>query len=258
MFTNSVSRALRLASGLALTAVIGMIAPAPLAAQAVVAAPSATVSGSSESFPPPPYYGYGGLGGDGGFGWGWGTTGGIGSTAAGSYLGGLGMAIRAQGQYNLMTSEAAINLEEARRRAIENREKWTNTYFEMRRINRSYREAERGPRLTQADWVRIAQETAPRRVASHELDRVTGQIAWPSALRADAFAQDRANIEQLFAERAHAEGAIGHTNYDRIRIAVNAALENLRGRIRDINPRSYMEARNFLTGLAREADFPTS
>ena len=44
-----------------------------------------------------------------------------------------------QGQYNLLSSEAAINLEEANRRDIENQAKWTNTYFEMRKVTRPTR-----------------------------------------------------------------------------------------------------------------------
>jgi hypothetical protein len=216
---------------------------------AQVVAPSA----ASSSFGPPPYYGYGGYG----YGFGWGGYSGAGSTAAGSYLAGLGQTIRAQGQYNLMSSEAAINLEEARKRDIENRERWTNTYFEMRRINKAYRDAERGPRLSTEAWVRMAHDAAPKRLASHALDPVTGQIAWPTALRADAFSQDRETIDQLFAERAATDGAVGIDTYTKIRAAIDDALAKLKDRIRDIDTRNYVEARTFLTGLAREADYPS-
>jgi hypothetical protein len=234
--------------------VVGLTAPVALAQVATSTAP-ATSTSVPQSFPPPPYYGYGGNGY--GFGFPWGTTGTIGSTAAGSYLGGLGMAIRAQGQYNLMTSEAAINLQQAQRQALENQVLWTNTYFEKRRINRSYREAERGRRLTQADWVRMAQSAAPRRVDRDGLDPVTGQIAWPTALQADVFAQDRETLDHLFALRASTDGAVGVQTFQQIRTAVDDALARLKSHIRDIDTRRYLEARNFLTGLAREAEFPT-
>ena len=86
-----------------------------------------------------PYYG-----GYGNGGWGFNDWG-AGSTPAGSYLTGMANAIRAEGEYNLNTSAAAINLEEAQRRDIENRKLWTNTYFEMRRINESYTHPKRPP-----------------------------------------------------------------------------------------------------------------
>src|SRR5262245_32416903 len=101
---------------------VGVIASATVAL--VCGSALAQNQGQSETYTPGyvpggystmPYYGgYGG----------WGFNNGIGSTAAGSYLGGLASAIRAEGQYNLMSSAAAINLEEAAKRDIENRQRW--------------------------------------------------------------------------------------------------------------------------------------
>src|SRR5262245_30696968 len=85
--------------------------------------------------------GYGGYGGYYGGGWGYNTAG-AGSTPAGSYLTGMGNAIRAQGEYNVNTSQAAINLEDAAKKDIENRQLWTNTYFEMRKINDAYKQSQ--------------------------------------------------------------------------------------------------------------------
>ena len=232
-----------------------LLLPTTLPAQQTTVT-TTTPAPETTPYPAPPYYGFGGFG-DGG-GWGWGMNNGVGSTAAGSYLGGLGMAIRAQGQYNLMTSQAAINLQEADRRAMENQINWTNTYFEKRRINQAYRDSQRGPRPSHSDWVRLAQDNAPRRLQSNSLDSVTGQIIWPAALQAEVFAQDRANLEALFAQRASTDGAVGLDTYNKIRASVDVALEKLKARIRDIDTRNYLEARSFLTGLAREADFPTT
>ena len=134
---------------------------------------------------------------------------------------------------------------------------WTNTYFEKRRINQAYQAAQRGPRRTPEDWVRLASDAAPARLPTNSLDPVTGDIAWPSALQADFFAADRARLDQLFSQRAAAEGAVGMATYGQIRATVNQALDNLRAQIRNIDTRRYLEARNFLNGLAREADFPT-
>jgi hypothetical protein len=232
-------------------------AAAPLAAQVVGVQPQTVQTPVTEryAYPTRPYYRYYGYGG---YPWGWGWNNpGIGSTAAGSYLGGLGAAIRAQGEYNLMSSQAAINLQEAQKRAMENQVLWTNTYFEKRRINQAYQAAQRAPRRTPEDWVRLASEAAPARLPPTALDPVTGQIAWPSALQMEFFAPDRARLDALFVQRAAAEGAVGIAVYGQIRQAVDEALEKLRSQIRVIDTRRYLEARNFLTSLAREADFPT-
>ena len=82
-------------------------------------------------------------GSDWGYGWGPSAT-----TFAESYAYGVADVIRAHGQANYLDSEALANVEEARRRFIQNRLDWTNTYFDMRRANEYYRESRRRPRAT--------------------------------------------------------------------------------------------------------------
>jgi hypothetical protein len=207
------------------------------------------VPGSGYVVPPtPPYYG--------GYGWGYNTWG-AGSTPAGSYLSGLANAIRAEGEYNLNTSQAAINLEEAQRREIENRRRWTQTYFEMRRINQAYTHPKKEP-LPPETWARLAHDAAPERLPSSVLDPLSGTIYWPSALQGEEFRADREALEQLFAERASVGGAIGVEGYAHIRRTVDNALARLKSQIRLIDSTRYLEARNFLTSLGYEANFPAS
>src|SRR5262245_66634310 len=68
-----------------------------------------------------PFVGFGiGYGlGYGGYGYGYG-----GGTAAGNYMYGMSNVIRAEGQYNLLTSMAGVNNEEARSKILDNRWKW--------------------------------------------------------------------------------------------------------------------------------------
>ncbi len=202
-----------------------------------------------------PYYGGGGYyGGRGG--WGWGGYGGVGSTAAGSYYTGMGNAIRAQGQYNLDTSAAAINLEEAQKRQIENSKLWTQTYFEKRRINQAYKDSQKGPAGNQETWVRLAQQGTPSRLSPSVLDPVTGRITWPSGLLADAYQTDRQQLEELFADRALAHGAIGVETHGEISGAIDSMLATLKAHIRDYSTNLYMDSRNFLNSLAYEASAP--
>jgi hypothetical protein len=175
----------------------------------------------------------------------------------GSYMAGMASAIRAQGQYNLDTSGAAINLEEARKRDIENRVRWTNAYFEMRRVNEAYNHPKKSP--TSPDtWARLAHQAAPNRLPTSLLDPVTGKIDWPAALLGDDFKADRETLDQLFADRATTHGAIGVDGYARIKKTTDDALSKLKGRIREIDSRNYLEARNFLNSLAYEANFASN
>src|SRR5207247_5414915 len=92
-----------------------------------------------------------------------------GATVEGSIAHGMADIVRAAGEFNLRTSEAYRNYEDARRKNIENRLLWTQTYFEMRRINDEYRRAqyERDKR-SQEDFIRYAQAAAPRRLTSSQ------------------------------------------------------------------------------------------
>lgn len=235
-------------------AVCLLLAPSALAQQNNPPQGSTYVPGTFN----PPYYGGGGYGGYGGFG-GWGFGGwGYGGTVAGSYLNGLGRAIRAQGQYNLDTSAAAINLEEARQRQIDNRKLWTKTYFEMRDINKAWRDSQRQPVESPETWVRLAQRTAPSELSTSQLDPVTGRIAWPPGLAGPEFAEQRKQLDQLFTDRALAHGAIGVQAHSEIRSTINAMLKELRSRIREYETDMYLNSRNFLTSLRYEATLPTT
>ena len=55
-----------------------------------------------------------------------------------------------------------------------------------------------------------------------------------------------------------AGGAIGLDGFTQIRKSTDDALAKLRSQIRQIDSRNYMEARNFLTSLAHEANFASS
>lgn len=209
----------------------------------------------------PPYYGggyggggYGGYGGGFGYG-GWGFGGG---TVAGNYYSGLGRAIRAQGQYNLDTSAAAVNLEEARTRQIDNRKQWTKTYFEMRDINKAWRDKQRPPVESPETWVRLARNTAPDQLSTSQLDPVTGRIAWPIELSGSMFQSEREQLEPLFADRAVAHGAIGIEKHAEIRKLIDQMLATLKSHIRDFPTDRYLACRNFLTGLRYEATLPTT
>jgi hypothetical protein len=166
----------------------------------------------------------------------------------------MGMAdvTRAAGQYNLDSARALTEVEVARDLYLDNRMKATQTFFEMRKMNREYRKAERGAPLTYEQMYRLAQVTRPRELDSSQLDPVTGGIAWPAYLQAEKFADLRGQIEKLFGERAH-NGVLAGESYVEAMRLTEELLDKLREDIRIISPSTFMQNRRFIESLQRMA-----
>lgn len=177
------------------------------------------------------------------------------STPAEGYARGLADVIRSRGMANLANSEAAVNMTEAARRDIENREKWTDTYFQMRKKNREYRAEMRGPRPTQEDFVRLAAAGKPDPLSPSELDSVTGEISWPRALTRPEFDEYRKKLDELFARRA-AYGETSWEEYRQITSTIDAMEKQLVDLVRDIPPGDYTNAKSFIKSLDYEVKQP--
>ncbi|MFM8283345.1 MAG: hypothetical protein ACKOCW_07270 [Planctomycetaceae bacterium] len=189
-------------------------------------------------------------GGWGGFGSGYASTAG----QAADY--GYSSVISAEGQANLSNSEAAKNWEQAKTMEIDNRAKWTETYFDMRRINREKRAEEEGPRVTQEQAVRLAKMAAPPRLDSTQLDPVTGHIEYPLVLRDPRFASNRAELDGLYAHRAATMGSIDFEEQRAIRATVSKFIDALKAHVNEYPAGDYGRARTFLDSLAHELRFP--
>jgi len=190
--------------------------------------------------------GYGlGYGGWGGWGMGYGNFGG--GTVAGNYMQGAAQVIRAQGQYNEDTSKAMINWEEARTKYIDNRKKWTETYFAMKEQNQS-RTAERHERSRHSPeaLATASRQAAPKALSHEAFDPITGKLQWPEALTAPEYAASREQIEQLIELRT----TTGASNSVQIQQAIQSLAEMLKRNIQSLPPNDYIAARKFLNSLA--------
>jgi hypothetical protein len=179
------------------------------------------------------------------------------STVGESHARGYADVVRSQGMANLKNSEAAINMTEAARRNMENRDQWTDTYFQMRQKNRDYRAAERRPRASREDFVRMAAAGRPSKLSPSELDSVTGEVKWPRALTRPEFADSRAELDNLLAKRA-AYGQSTWDDYTQISATIKKMEADLKKIIRDLPPSDYMASKRFLDSLAFENQQPAS
>jgi hypothetical protein len=182
--------------------------------------------------------------------------GGHASTAAEGYANGVGNIMQSAGIYNLQTSQAAINVEQARSMNIDNNLKGTQTYFEMRKINTDSRKAEEIPGLTTEDSWRVAQANLPKRMSALQLDPVTGRIYWPTFLQAPQYEPYRAKLDKLFVQRETAHGGIGYDTFTQIQDITTAMLADLKKSINDYKSGDYISMKNFIESLAYEARFP--
>jgi hypothetical protein len=189
----------------------------------------------------------------GGWGGGWGGWGGsgAGSTVGGSYMTGMADMMRSSGARNLMNAQAAGLVQDAQRKYLENRIAGTDAYFQNRKMNREYRDAERGRRATQEDLARYAQARAPSRLSPSDVDPLTGGIEWPTILREDEYAQYRGKLESLFQERARA-GYLTSSQRAEVQQAIAYLQNDMKQKVRNYAPQDYVQAKKFTEGLRYE------
>lgn len=174
------------------------------------------------------------------------------STGAEGYLRGTADLLRGAGVYNLYSSQAAINMQEARGAAIDNNYKFAQTYFAMRQLNREARTYEQGPHITKDEAAEIASMQAPDRLDGSQFEPTLRTFNWPVALEGPQYADQRAEISRLFAERSTSD-----KNEHTIAAVVDQMEEMLKEEIRGMSPSQYLESKNFLAGVGYEAQFRT-
>jgi len=185
------------------------------------------------------------------------NRGGYASTAGQAAAYGMSEMMRAQGTQNLENSEAAKNWQDAKTQEIQNRMRWTETYFEMRKTNKDARAAEAGPPVTQEQAIRMAKMSAPPRLVSTQLDPVTGHIQYPMVLQDGVFKPYREELDKLFANRAASGGSLQFEQYQEIQRTVSKFIDVLKENVSNYPAGEYGKARTFLDSLAHESRFPS-
>lgn len=170
------------------------------------------------------------------------------STAGQGAMDGMANMISAKGDYNLSTSAAAVNMTQAQRSEIENRQLYTDAYFQMRQTNTAARKAEAGPPVTEEQLVRLAREEAPRPVSSAQVNPVSGQINWPGVLQDNAFAAQRSALEQLSAKLA-STGSLSFSDQMMARETIEAVFGQLKAHIDAVPPQMYVASKSFLQSM---------
>lgn len=179
------------------------------------------------------------------------------STAGESYARGMSDMVRSAGDYNVSSSVAAGNYQDAYSKYLDNRVKGTQTYFEMRKMNADYKAAEKARYQQQCSeaMARHAQAGKPSRMSASEVDTVTGHIAWPALLMNDEFADARKQLDDLFAKRS-AEGVLTTPEKSTLRKACLDMKNGLTKYRAKASPTDYKATDAFIHSLAYEGQSP--
>jgi hypothetical protein len=177
------------------------------------------------------------------------------STAAGDFMRGSAAGIRAIGEAVRNGSEAAVNLEAAKKAYIENNYEAAQTYWEKRRLWAENAAYFRGNPLSQERLRQLARDAAPSRLSAVQLSPTTGEVNWPAALLRPEFDSFRAKIEQVLAQRTVSNSGVGSSTETAITKLTNSMQGSLKAQIDEMTPNEYVVAKSFLRSLAHETRF---
>lgn len=193
---------------------------------------------------------------------GWQATNGNGTGGIG--MGGFGMGgfgtmnpVAAAGQYNLDTSKAAVNYQQAYQESIQNQKLRTQTYFDNRQMNASYRVQQQmqHQHASPEELAAFSRARLPAQLTADEFDPARGVIQWPGALNGPEFDECRTQLAELFRQATadpHGSGP-GTRNYRDVQHAIDEISEKLHSEIAQFKPAEYIAASKFLKSLAHRA-----
>lgn len=162
--------------------------------------------------------------------------------------------IRAQGEYNRNSAEAAIQNEAARKLQIENNVKATEAYHARQAMGRQVTNERLAEiRKTRDRYLENREPETPNRPTVLQLDQKNGKIYWPEVLLLTEYTTWRTQLDELFADRSRRTADSRHAL--EIRQVAKALLQELKLDVRTLAANDYLEARKFVEGLAWESQF---
>lgn len=186
-----------------------------------------------------------------------GFNGNFASTAAEGQMRGFADVVRSAGDYNLKSSQAAINAQEARSKYLENQKRWTEVYWERKRLAQAEREKDYEKARARRDKYLASQQrsgsttTSPGLTPS-QLDPSTGKIYWPTPLTDAQFESYRKELDELFVMRAQSQTVPGLD--EQVKQTTDQMLALVNDNIQEMSPSDYVSSRKFLDGLANSVE----
>lgn len=174
------------------------------------------------------------------------------STFEEGWMNGQARVIQAIGQTNYLNSVAAVNLQEAASKWIDNRKKFVTTYYENKAYSQEMRDryAKRPP--TKEQWERITLNSLPDPLTSQQYDRSSGRVVWPHILRTGEYDAFRNRIDALMVSRTADNDGDGSPFQKEVCSLVDAMKMLLKTNIHNVTETQYADAKAFLRSLDYE------
>ena len=175
------------------------------------------------------------------------------STAAESYLRGLADLGRARATYNLMTSQAMVNLAQAQRLEMENQVVKTGVFHKKRELNQEYQAKQRRQRSAAYSQVHHTPANRPAPGRLTPTHSPADRIAWPAALRGTQFTGYRAVVEQICTPQTNL-GSVAPKDRSKLTQTCRAMEIKLDRQARNVSSSEFALAKQFLEQLVRACD----
>jgi hypothetical protein len=181
------------------------------------------------------------------------------STYEQGVLTGMGNLYRGAGEYEVANSVAAYNYQLARAASLQNsiaeRQARAAVYASVR-AGQERRHQENIKKNQSLAQFHARQQAAP--LASHQINRQTGELIWPVALKNPQFSTDRTQIEDaLIGAIDNHQVASGRSDQEFMR-RVAALRAKLIEHREEFRPSEFEAARSFLDHLKNETAAPTT
>lgn len=226
------------------TCIVGLLVATASAAPAVLAQEAAPQASSEQGYTPAIAYP------DNGFSWLHHA-----STAEEGIFRGAAAFVESAGKSNYYSSLAAVNYQEAYRRAIENTVKRTEAYYARRDLWSDHQERYRRKPLDMQGYQKLAAARSPERLTAEQYDAESGAIRWPFPLDGAVFGEHRKAIVNLLNERSVENSGWGSRNFEMIRREVSEMKEILEAGRDAVELNLYINALEFLESVEWEARF---
>ena len=178
------------------------------------------------------------------------------STFEEGFLRGTAATIQSVGQTNYLNSVAAINLQEANRRRIENHNLYVRKVFENRELNAQYRARYASVAPTKEEWQRVTEAALPDRLTAEQYDPATGRLVWPHILRTEEYKPFRERIDELFGSRTPDNSGNGSPAQRELASLIDGLKILLKNNIDNVSSSQYATTKWFLLSLDYEAQLP--
>jgi hypothetical protein len=177
------------------------------------------------------------------------------STATEGRLRGAANFVESAGKGNYYHSLAALNYQEAYRRALANAVYRADAYYARQDLWFDHQEKYRRKPLDLEGYQKLAASRSPNRLTTEQYDAESGAIRWPYPLDGDAFSGSRKEVQKHLSERSVENAGWGSRNYADLRQHVEAMRSLLDSARESLAPDQFVLADSFLDSVLWEGRF---